>query len=77
MPLSTSSSKVIIGQPAALRKGSITILLVIIVLLLAALEVFTRVVIEHASNVQREVNQEYQEAISIRRNTGGAQPKQV
>ena len=77
MPLSTSSSRVILGQPAALRKGSIIILLAIIVVLVAALEVFTRVIIEHASNVQREVNQEYQEAISIRRTNGSAGPKQL
>ena len=77
MPLSTSSSKVILGQPAALRKGSITILLAIIALLLAGFEVFTRVVIERASNVQREVNQQYREAISIRRRTGPAGTKQL
>ena len=39
-------------------------------MLLLALEVFTRAVIEKKSNVQRELNKEYQEAVHIRKRPG-------
>jgi hypothetical protein len=59
------------------QKAAIPVALVLIFGLLAALEVFTRVVVERHSKVQEEVNQEYKEAIALDHGGGGGQPEQL
>lgn len=66
MPLSTSSFESTPTASAVSRKG-IAGLLAIIVFALAGFEIAARFVVERKSKVQREVNEEYAEAIHIRR----------
>ena len=75
MPLSTSSfESTPVASPARI-KGIAVVLLMIAVPLLS-FEIATRVVIEHKSKVQREVNREYAEAIEIRKGSQ-SQPRQL
>jgi hypothetical protein len=75
MPLSTSSFEGV-ERASRLRRGSIAVLLLVIAIFLVAFEAATRLVIEHKSKVQREVNVEYAEAIAIQRHRPPA-PRQL
>jgi hypothetical protein len=74
MPLSTSSFEST-GQTVRVARRTVVVLLLAIAGMLVAFEVLTRIVIEHKSKVQRQVNQEYAEAIALRRSAQG--PRQL
>ena len=63
-------------RASSLRRGNIGVLLLAIAIILVAFELATRLVIEHKSKVQREVNVNYAEAIGIRRHRPPA-PRQL
>ncbi len=68
MLLSISSSKPAPPQARQLST-SVVVLVLAIFSILAGLEVFTRVFVEHRSKVQREVNREYDAAVRIKHST--------
>jgi hypothetical protein len=67
MPSSTFNSDEKLQVTGQTNTRAIVILLALIALILVGLEAVTRVVVEKRSKVQQELNQEYDEAVRIRR----------
>lgn len=72
MPSSISSSDGVGKITRVGETSNVVVLLGIIIMLVVCFEAFTRSVIEHKSNVERELNREYSDAVRIRKNPTAA-----